>query len=45
MRAQEEVYVYMYSTFNIGARQEWMVNPTFRSLYSRKIPGTHCMGG
>ena len=36
MKAQTGVRVYLYSFFNLSARQRWMVNATPRSLYPRE---------
>jgi hypothetical protein len=29
---------------DLGARRDWVVSTTPRSLYSRERPGTHCIG-
>ena len=51
------MYIYMLSleqptkaqrwirSFNLGARQGWVVNSTPRPLYPQERPGTHCIGG
>ena len=37
--------VQLYSSFNLGARQGWVVTATPRPLHPRERPGTHCIGG
>ena len=44
-KAQRGPDVQLYSSFNLGARWEWVVNATTRSLYRREGIGTHCIGG
>jgi len=39
------VEVLLYSSFNLGARWEWVVNATPRPLYPRERLGTYCIGG
>ena len=44
-RHGEEVEVWLYSFFSLGARWRWVVNTTPRPLYPRESPGTHCTEG
>jgi len=44
-KAQRESRCKLYFFFNLGARWEWVVNATIRSLYPRGRPGAHCTGG
>jgi len=45
MKSQRGADVWLYSSFNLGARWGWVVNVTPWSLYPRERPGTHCTGG
>ena len=45
MKARGGVEVYLYSSFNLGARWGWVVNVTPRPLYPGERYGTHCTGG
>jgi hypothetical protein len=38
------VAVELYSFLNLGARWEWVVNATLRSLYPRERPGGWALG-
>ena len=44
-RPRGGVDVWLYSSFNLGARLEWVINATPRPLCPRERPGTHCIGG
>ena len=44
-KVQRGVKVKLYSFFNLGARQGWVVNATPRPRYPRERPGTHSIGG
>jgi hypothetical protein len=44
-RPRGGVEVLLYFFLNFGPRWMWVVNATTRSLYHRKRPGTHCIGG
>ena len=36
--------MYLYSSFNLGAKWGWVVNATPRPLYPREIRVTYCVG-
>jgi len=44
-KAQSGKAVYLYSSFNLGARWGWVVNATPRQLYPQERPITHGIGG
>jgi hypothetical protein len=45
MKVQRAAEVQYYSSFNLGARQKWVINATPRPLYPPgKRPGNNCTG-